>query len=430
MVKIRRHLLFILVLFCSVFYVSSLHAQDAGTVVFPTEQTASDGCVLAAVEGKYISDAQAAVSRINEIRYEACSEGIDDPRNPSRKLTPADYVPIRWSSSLEYIARVRAAEASICIAHTRPDGKWCFSVLAPDGSHSEGEVLAWNHSSGLIQGINQWYGEKADWVNKTGRVTGHYELMINPAFTCVGIGCFLSETGVYYNSTAGEFSTGSGADETAAAMIPDCKVILDVRASALSAPAAIYAFEKEGVNIRRLHKGDQFSCFLGIPCQFDGDESTVMDAGNITWSSSDSSVAQVDGFGNVTASGVGTATITASSDSGRSASVDLTVTERVTISKTPASVKAKAKKNRVTVSWAKLKKTAATRKLLGQIKGVEVEYATDPAFSQNDETLTVGKNKTKAVLTLEGKTTWYIRVRYVGSDGYSKWSKVKKIRTK
>ena len=38
--------------------------------------------------------------------------------------------------------------------------------------------------------------------------------------------------------------------------------------------------------------------------------------------------------------------------------------------------------------------------------------------------------KTKLTLKLKKKTTYYVRVRYVGADGYSNWSKVKKVKTK
>ena len=93
-------------------------------------------------------------------------------------------------------------------------------------------------------------------------------------------------------------------------------------------------------------------------------------------------------------------------------------------------VQAKAKKSKVTVTWEKLKKTGRTKKNLGQIRSIEVQYATDPEFSQNEQTISVGKNKTKAILNLDRRTTFFIRVRYVGSDGFSKWSRVKKIRTK
>ncbi len=69
--------------------------------------------------------------------------------NPStgNPLTMADYVPIRWSSDLEYIARIRAAEASVTMAHTRTNGASCFEIQSPNGIRSYGEILAWNWSN-------------------------------------------------------------------------------------------------------------------------------------------------------------------------------------------------------------------------------------------------------------------------------------------
>ena len=104
--------------------------------------------------------------------------------------------------------------------------------------------------------------------------------------------------------------------------------------------------------------------------------------------------------------------------------------EKVTIPKAPAGVKAKGKKAKAIVSWKKIKKTKAGKKLLAQINYIQVQYATDPAFTQNVGTREVAKNKTKATLNLERKTVYYVRVRYVGTDGVSNWSKVKKVKTK
>ena len=70
-----------------------------------------ENCVLVGLKGSYLASADAALKRINEIRKEACKQGVQDPRDPNRKLTMSDYVPVKWSSDLEYIARVRAAEA-------------------------------------------------------------------------------------------------------------------------------------------------------------------------------------------------------------------------------------------------------------------------------------------------------------------------------
>ena len=83
-----------------------------------TQNASASGTIVLGVKGSYIADIQAALDRINEIRKEACNEGVQDPRNPSRRLTSSDYVPIKWSSDLEYIARIRADVASVYIEHT------------------------------------------------------------------------------------------------------------------------------------------------------------------------------------------------------------------------------------------------------------------------------------------------------------------------
>ena len=104
--------------------------------------------------------------------------------------------------------------------------------------------------------------------------------------------------------------------------------------------------------------------------------------------------------------------------------------EPITIAKAPSSVKAKAKKNKATVSWKKIKKTKKTKALLSQIKSIQIQVATNPTFTYDVTNKNVGKNKTKISMKLRNKTTYYVRVRYVGSDGVSNWSKVKRVRTK
>ena len=119
------------------------------------------------------------------------------------------------------------------------------------------------------------------------------------------------------------------------------------------------------------------------------------------------------------------------SSSGSDVIVITSTAEPITIAKAPASVKVKAgKKGRVTVSWKKIKKTKKTKALLGQIKSIQVQYSTDPNFAANVVTKSVSKKKTKATLSLQRKTQYYIRVRYVGSDGFSNWGTVKAVKTK
>ena len=86
--------------FCLLFSVS-VQAKD----VLPTNKTtASEGCTFVGVEGEYITDAQNALKRINEIRYEACEEGVwkmDSYGNPTtEKLTVSDYNLIKFNFPL------------------------------------------------------------------------------------------------------------------------------------------------------------------------------------------------------------------------------------------------------------------------------------------------------------------------------------------
>lgn len=93
----------------------------------------------------------------------------------------------------------------------------------------------------------------------------------------------------------------------------------------------------------------------------------------------------------------------------------------------PPSVKAKAKKNKVIVSWKKI----TDKNLLKEIRSIEVQYSTDKKFKKNLKTKkNISKSKTKITLKLKKKKTYYIRVRYKGAEGYSEWSKVKKVKTK
>ena len=173
----------------------------------------------------------------------------------------------------------------------------------------------------------------------------------------------------------------------------------------------------------------------------------------LSYTSSNASVATVSSYGWVSIKGIGTTDITIEAEEtdvykaatirihlivndGSNPGSQTPITspakmkEPITINKVPSSVKAKAKKNKVTVSWKKIKKNKSGKKLLKQIKSIQVQYSTDPKFEQNINTKNVGKKKTKVKLKLQKKTTYYIRVRYVGNDGVSRWSKVKRVRTK
>ncbi|MDD6066958.1 MAG: CAP domain-containing protein, partial [Firmicutes bacterium] len=196
-------------------------------IIYPDYKTAGEGEILLGVRGKYIADAERALERINELRFEACQEGVPHPET-RRPLTPSDYVPIKWSSDLEYIARIRAAEASLTMSHIRTDGDSCMNLYSPNGISSCGEVIAWNQTDGMLRGIEQWYEEKSAWVNNVPNFeTGHYVQLIDPANRYVGLGCFYSSDRKYENTTTAEFyNRRKVLDESRAAPVQDCIQVL------------------------------------------------------------------------------------------------------------------------------------------------------------------------------------------------------------
>ena len=176
--------------------------------IFNSEVTsASSGTTLVGIEGTFLTpDKQAILNRINTIRKEAADEGL-----------VTSYVPIKWSTALEKTAFVRAAEASITINHTRLSSKNIWSSW-PTGNFSLAENLAWNYD-GFMTAINQWYEEKADYVKSRSGAsvsgqTGHYESLINPKLTYMGLAAF--ENPVTQNgwiTVAQSFGTASGGSE-------------------------------------------------------------------------------------------------------------------------------------------------------------------------------------------------------------------------
>ena len=259
--------------------------------------------VLYGGEFKYLSKSD-ILARINELRLEACREGLRDPRSSSNTLKESDYVPIRWSSDLEWIAQTRAAEGSMYMSHSRPNGNNCFTAVH-NGTRAYGEVLAWNWSADILGGIDQWYAEKEAWVNNTeGAVTGHYTSMINPSNKYVGIGAFKPSSG--YGTVAGEFTSKNNLDETQAEAIGKCSQIVEVLDDRLNitvnAPEKIHVGEntQADVNMKAAYPDGVWSV-----------SSNVKPVDKIFWSSADNNIATVNENGLVKGISAGDVSLTA-----------------------------------------------------------------------------------------------------------------------
>ena len=273
--------------------------------ILPTDvSSASNGCILVGLHGVYVEDVTAALDRINEIRREACMEGVKNP-DTGAPLTMADYVPIKWSHELEWIARIRAAESSLTMQHKRTNGSVCFDIVSPGGVSSYGEVLAWNQGNSVIAGINQWYGEKTDWVNNTGKETGHYTQMIDPTHTYVGVGTFLNSGARYYNTTAGQYSGASSMDESAVGFSGECIQMVEVGTGNLDSSAVM-----QGSVTCTAGESIPHILTTGITYEKSHSEGLILMDG-VNWTSSDGNVVRISGDGTTEAVTCGQAVISA-----------------------------------------------------------------------------------------------------------------------
>lgn len=203
-------------------------AKDITEVLETDVAQASEGCTLYGAYGSYYSQAQSVLDQINTYRKEACEEGdVPDPRDSSRMLTPDDYVPLQWSTDMERIARIRAAEAGYSYhfmesGHDRLTDKGTLSVES-NGQNAESEVLSYyyktdNKDPQMSEGALLWYLEKRAWLNRedisNGATVGHYTNMIDPSYTHIGLGCFYNEATPYPVVLAGELTKETNQDHT------------------------------------------------------------------------------------------------------------------------------------------------------------------------------------------------------------------------
>lgn len=358
----------------------SVSAYDANTKLLKQyEKTKVSGSVNAAISGSYIDDIKNAINRVNAIRKEACDEGVWDPRNSSRRLTPSDYVPIQWSNEMEEDARLRAAEAAINIDHTRPNGESCWTV---EGSvFASNEVLAWNYNKNMVSGINQFYSEKSIWVNKGSGVTGHYTAMINPNNKYMGLGCFYSTANVRYpNSLCGRFSKTTKTTKQTGA-VSNCYVPVQVQTSKLT-----NASIKRVSGNASLTGGQSASYELWAVANYSTNTNVLLY--EATWKSANTAIATVDKYGKVTAVGGGTVSITATCGN-ISKSISVTVQEPVSISKCTVTLSS----DKVTYTGAQLKPSPT------------VKYGSTTLSSSTDYTVSYKNNINvgAATVTITGK---------------------------
>lgn len=267
---------------------------------------AGSGNIFVGVSGSFEHVSKSKIlKRINEIRKEACTKGYINP-STGKKLKPSDYVSIKWSSNLEWIALLRATECTVNESHTRPNGNDCFSI-SYNNEQSWAENLAWNYS-GLMYGIEQWYDEKDDWVKQNSNaVTGHYTSLINPDYRYIGLGSFVRDTGGFYGVSA-EFGYSTDGSQQQSSVKGKTVQTIEVTQNKIkqinfNAPSSIKLKKTQRLTV---------SCEVTYPGIMGGENTTKASIlKGITWKSSKPSVISVDSNGKITAKKAGKTVITA-----------------------------------------------------------------------------------------------------------------------
>lgn len=96
--------------------------------------------------------------------------------------------PLKNSSVLNDVAKVRAKEISTYFSHTRPDGSSCFSVI--DGLNIRWKILGEN----IAGGFNEPSRVMTAWMNSS----GHRANILNDSFESVGIACYRYNGNCYW----------------------------------------------------------------------------------------------------------------------------------------------------------------------------------------------------------------------------------------
>ena len=158
-----------------------------------------------------------------------------------------------------------------------------------------------------MAGIEQWYGEKNDWVNQdASKVTGHYTSLINPNYRYIGLGSFVRSTGGWYG-VAGEFSSSANSQSQSKVKGKYVQTMevskKNVQKLSLSAPSSIKVKKTKTLSV---------SCKVAYPGIMGGTNTTnAKILKGVTWSSSKPSVLSINSKGKITAKKAGKATISA-----------------------------------------------------------------------------------------------------------------------
>ncbi len=385
----------------SLVFASSVMAAVRNTDV----TTARKGNVLVAVNGTFSSATKDEIlNRVNAIRQEACLNGYVNPSNGT-KLKKSDYVPVKWSADLEWIAQTRAAEASVHQVHNRPNGTTAFD-LKHGGIGALSECLAFNNT-GMMDAVESWYSEKAAWVASADKSkAGHYASLINPEYNYIALGTFTMPDD--FDVTAGEFtSTSQPQNESKTGVLGVYDQVVEVyKPNTRIALSPITVYVKYNAQMRLN------GTIVGTDIFGGGKETKGYVASGIKWYSNNAAAVSVNqATGVLTGVKAGSAVISAAFDGGNYSALASCKKFTVGKGKKPSLKNLKGKKIKITY------------KAVTSANGYRIQVAMNKKFKKAKKYNLTGKTKTVKVRKLNKKYFVRVRAYRVDPNGKKKWGK-------
>ena len=153
--------------------------------------------VSAAGAEDWQAEARRMLDMINELRTGEDAWYWD--RTDTEQIRVTGLKPLQYDAKLEEVARIRAAELSISLSHTRPDGSRCFTAF-PAGNYTKAENIAAGFRS--VETVFAGFAEE----NEPYAKQGHRRNMLQKSLTRVGLAAVEINGTVYWVQ---EFASGA-----------------------------------------------------------------------------------------------------------------------------------------------------------------------------------------------------------------------------
>ena len=255
----------------------------------PSYLTSEDGEAYLTYDDTYVLSGEAD--------YDLAKQVLD---LVNKERAKAGRAPIVMDASLQRFAMRRAAEISLLFGHTLPSGQ---SYFAANNAVSEENIAAGNETAETI--MSQWMSSPT-----------HKSNILADNVKCVGIGCVLVGSSMYWTQC---FGNGNGSGTSDGTGRKHVAYDTDISYRTIKLDGSGFNLNMQLGSSMELAAGEKFQLQVGVMNSGRSRVYCPVDPATYTWSSSNPSAVSVSGTGEVTARRANAeATITAVTKGGKS----------------------------------------------------------------------------------------------------------------